>query len=288
MFGSSKKNRRRRSPEQRRQERRQRVARWARRVGYGAAIAAVAVGVPMLSMWGYDAVMESDALALTYVDVEGLHYLDEDALLDAADPMGGEHLFNVQSEQLEATLEGLPFIEKAQVRRRFPDRLYISIEEHEPVAIMIDDGFWLVDEEGRPVVELDAARPHVDLWSLPLVSGLSRATMETDEGRRQLKDAMEVYEIYEELGLEDKEEISEIHVDELLGLSLVVGPEAIEIRLGHDRWTERLERWKQIRRTLEEREVDPSYVLIDHESEIDRVAVGQRTEPGSGPSRIDP
>ncbi len=288
MFRSSQKNRRRRSPEQRRRDRREKLGRWIRRGSYTVALGAVAIGLPLLSMWGYGAVMESERFSLTYVDVEGLHYLDEEALLEAADPVGGEHLLNIQSDQIEATLEALPFIDDVKVRRRFPDRLYIAIEEHEPVAIMVDEGFWLIDDRGRPFVELDAARPHIDLWDLPMVSGLSRAQVETEEGRQQIANALEVYEVYEQLGLAEEYPISEVYVDELMGISLLVGEEAVEIRLGHDRWPERLERLERIQASLIEQNINPSYVLIDHESEIDRVAVGQQSEPRSGPTVIDP
>ena len=282
MFGSRRKNRRKRSPKQRRQKRREALRCWARRAGFTLALVIVGVGLPLLIFWGYSQLMDSDYLALTYVDVEGLNYLEEDALLDAAEEVAGENLLSVQSEHLEMTMATLPFVADVEVERRFPDRLYITIEEYDPRAILVDDGLWLVDTSGEVFLELEGPFVSDSLWQLPLITGLTRAEMETEEGRDRFSSGLEVIHRYEAMGLADDEPISEVHIDDLLGVTLVVGDSGTEVRLGWGRWEERLERLDAVQTSLIRRGMDAAYILIDRESDLDRIAVGQRSKPGSG------
>lgn len=251
-------------------------------MGFGLALVAVGVGVPLLIFWGYSQLMDSDYFALRYVDVEGLEYLEEETLLEAAEDVAGEHLINVQSEYLEMTMATLPFVADVEVERRFPDRLYITIEEYDPAAIVVDDGLWLADASGEVFLELNDPMAGDSLWQLPLITGLSRAEMETEEGAQHFASGLEVIHHYEAMGLDKRNPISEVHIDDLLGVTLVVGEEGTEVRLGWGRWEERLERLDVVQTSLIRRGVDASYILIDHDSDLERVAVGQRRPPGNG------
>lgn len=283
MFGSSSKNRRKKSAEQRRHERRQTLSVWGRRVAIGAGLVAVGVGLPALIFWGYAKLMESDYFALRYVDVEGLYHLEEESVLEAAEKLGGEHILEVRPERLEQMMAGLDFVDQVEVERRFPDRLYIEIREHDPAAIVVDDRLWLANWRGEVFYELDAVRADRELWQLPMISGLTRADLETDRGRSQLREALEIVALYEANELSEEAPISEVHVDELMGISLIVGESGTEIRLGRGRWNERIDRLQTVRASLEQREVDPSYILLDQEGGLDRVAVGRQRASSAGP-----
>jgi cell division protein FtsQ len=282
VFRSRRNNRRKPSARQKRLERREVVGRIVRRLGIVICFVALAAGLPALIFYGYSYLMESDYFALTYVDVEGLNYLEEEALLQAAEAVAGEHILDVRPGELESTMRTLPFVADVAVERRFPDRLFITIEEYEPEAIVVDEGFWLADATGEVFLALDASVPDEELWNLPLISGLSRAELLGEEAKKRLRTALEVHRLYHEMGLDEQYPVSEVHLDELLGLSLVVGETGTEIRLGWGRWDERLERLVVIQDSLIRRGVNATYVLIDHESDLSRVAVGRRAEPGNG------
>ncbi len=285
MFGSSKKNRRKKSPKQRKKQRRQTLSCWLRRAALVGGLAVVAIGIPALIFLGYDHLMESDYFALTYVDVEGLDHLEEEELLAATEGLAGEHILDVRSDRLEQAISGLGFVQTAEVDRRFPNRLHIHIEEHEPVAIVVDDGFWLVNTGGEPFYELDTMTRNDQLWELPLISGLTRATLEQDEGLRRFGSALRVWQWYEELQLDEKQPVSEVHVDEMLGISLIVGETGTEVRLGQGNFRKRLEKYADVQASLIRRGVDAAYVLVDHEGDLNRVTVGLRDEPMDGEER---
>ncbi len=255
-----------------------------RRIALVLGLAAVGFGLPSAILYGYSVLMSSSFFALSYVDVEGLEYLEEDTLLKAAQAVAGEHLLNVRSEHLEEIFAGLPFVARVSVERRFPDRLHIEIEEHEPAAVIVDDGFWLADVYGDVFLELDDPDPGFELWDLPLISGLTRADLTTERGKERLLEARRVYRMYGERGLAERQPISEVHIEERLGLSLIVGEAGMEVRLGWGRWEERLDRLEVIQESLIRRGVEATYVLLDQEEDFNRVAVGRRAGPGNGES----
>lgn len=255
---------------------------WGRRVAIAIGLAAVGVGVPALLLHGYSYTMANDYFAINYIDVEGLDLLDEEELLRASEAIAGEHLFNIRPERLEAVIATLPFVADVQVQRRFPDRLYIQITEFEPAAILVDQGLWLVDANGRVFLSLEDGASHAHLWDLPMITGLTRADLEQGPGALELEEALLVHNLYEELGLMDQQEISEIHVDKTLGISLVLGSTGTEVRLGRGRWRERLERLAVVQASLIRRGVDAAYILVDQERSLGRIAVGLRTGPGIG------
>ncbi len=233
----------------------------------------------MVIFQGHSHLMDSDYFSLTYVDVEGLVYLDEQLLLETAEAVGGEHILEVQSEHLEAAFATLPFVRDVSVQRRLPDRLYIEIVEYEPAVIIVDEGFWLADHRGEVFLRLDSSAPQGEFWQAPLLTGLTRGELKTDEGRAQMQLGLDAYAHYKAMGLEQHDPLSEIRVDALLGVSLVVGEAGTEVRLGSGRWRERLERFAAVRRSLSLHGIQPAYVLIDHESDLNRVAVGPRLQP---------
>ena len=282
MFRSRQGNRRKMDRGEKRQKRRKSAAEVAKRALLVMGLLAVGFGLPYAVLQGYEYAMESDYFALAYVEVEGLHYLEEEALLRAAEQLAGEHILNVRPERLETALLSLPFVADVKVERRFPDRLHLAIVEYEPVAILVADGFWLVDVHGEVFLMLDTVNPGHDLWELPMITGVSRAELKSREWRERFQTALRVHREYEEMGLGEKQPISEVHLDAVLGLSLIVGETGTEVRLGWGRWDERLERLAVVQESLIRRGVDAAYVLLDQERDLNRVAVGRRTGPGIG------
>src|SRR5699024_6920467 len=89
--------------------------------------------------------------------------------------------------------------------------------------------------------------------------------------------------LYTQMGLNEWEPLSEIHIDSTLGLTLVTAATGVEIRLGRGRYRERLRRLEVVQRAIAQRAMEADYILIDQESDLSReeaelvrVAVGLR------------
>jgi len=72
-------------------------------------------------------------------------------VIDASGLALGDHLFFVNSEAAEREIQtGLPYIDRAELRRRFPNRLEITVSETFSVAqIQIAGGYLVLDKNAK-------------------------------------------------------------------------------------------------------------------------------------------
>ena len=78
------------------------------------------------------------------------------------------NFFSVNLESLRGALEKLPWVRKAEVRRSWPSRLEVRVEEHQPVARWGEGGGQLVNTYGEVFA---AGLPPARLDGLPLLAG---------------------------------------------------------------------------------------------------------------------
>lgn len=86
-------------------------------------------------------------LPIRTVKVEGaFRHLDEQELQRAVGAKVNGGFFGVDIDAIRAAVAERPWVDRVQVRRMWPDRLYIHVTEHEPLARWGDHG--LVDVNG--------------------------------------------------------------------------------------------------------------------------------------------
>jgi cell division protein FtsQ len=104
-----------------------------------AALAAVAVALTWLA--------RSPRFAIHGIRVEGqLHRIDADVLRANAAPRLSGNFFSADLDKARAAFEAVPWVRRASVRRVWPDRLVVQIEEHQVAAL------WQVDESDDRLV----------------------------------------------------------------------------------------------------------------------------------------
>lgn len=102
------------------------------------------------------------------VQIEGaLHFLSRAELEDAVNRFVATSLVSLDLDQLKNELEAKPWVNRAEVRRQWPDRLIIRIEEE--VAIARWGQGQLLNQQGR-VFQPDSV---VEQMQLPYLSGPS-------------------------------------------------------------------------------------------------------------------
>src|SRR5262249_36740909 len=80
----------------------------------------------------------------------------------------GTLMIDVDVDEARARLETLPWVKAAEVRRVWPDRIYVRVTERKPVAIWQNEGeLAVIDREGHAISGEDVTR----FTSLPLVVG---------------------------------------------------------------------------------------------------------------------
>ena len=214
-------------------------ATWPRqlRIGALAAVCGVSlacvlwIGVP----WSLHRIASHHYFALGTIEIEGNHRLDRSEVLRWAGVSEGRSVWGAAPGVVRARLLSHPWIRQAQVQREFPNRLTLSLQERQPVAIVLLDGPRFVDRYGRVLGPLRDD----DSRDFPIISGLD-GTEVADFSGIGLHRALQLLRWSERLHSADA--VSEIHVDRERGLTVFPRRTAVAVVLGWGRWREKLQR----------------------------------------------
>jgi cell division protein FtsQ len=105
---------------------------------------------------------------VTDIRVEGRATTDRATILEALNARPGTPMLAVDPVRAKQRLESLPWVRSAVIERRFPDTIYVSLVEREPLALWQHGGkLDLIDRTGAviPVDRLDR------FAKLPMVVG---------------------------------------------------------------------------------------------------------------------
>lgn len=99
------------------------------------------------------------------------------------------NFFTLDLAQARGVFESVPWVRKATVRREFPNRLRVSLEEHRSI------GFWGADSESRMVNSLgevfEANAGDAEVEDLPRLVGVEGASQDVLVMYRQLSKALQ-------------------------------------------------------------------------------------------------
>ncbi len=107
------------------------------------------------------AVAEMELFRVTTVEVEGIEYLDREAVLALAAIDTEASVWDDPAPLIER-LEYHPLVVRVGVRKRLPHTLVLEVTESEPVALVPTPTLRPVDRQGR-ILPLDPAEQRLDL-----------------------------------------------------------------------------------------------------------------------------
>jgi len=227
-----------------RARRRARVATFVK--GLGVALGLAAVGI---LAWQAGRFLLTDArFTVAEVRVAGLSRLSEAAIREAAG-LEEQNLFRLDVAGARARLEALPGVERAHVIREWPNRIAIVVREREPFALVNAGGLHWVDAEGVVLGPL----PALVVPPGPILSGVEVERMQpgarlpSDRLAQGLQFLRELHRGQAPLA----EALSEVNLAQPDGLVLYT-MDGIEVRLGSERWEERLARLEALLGNLSE------------------------------------
>ena len=138
---------------------------------------AAIVALVVVVVVGVLAALGSSWFAVDQVTVSGAVYTDAAQLDEIVQDLRGTPVLLVDSAEVEAQLESIPWVESARVTTSFPDGASIEIRERTPVvAVLGSDGrSRVLDADGRVLAIIDG-QPVALVWiagpdSLDLVPG---------------------------------------------------------------------------------------------------------------------
>ena len=232
----------------------------------------IAAGIPYGIYRYYQHLVDEDYFLPRQIDVKGNVRVDDQAILDASGlQIEKANLFETNVHTVEASIETLSWVKTAKVKVDLPDTVHIEIEEHQPLGLVNDGQLNIVDAEGN----------YIKTWATddPIMAPIVSIDKPLDESADHVVQAFELAEIVAKYGYPDK--IQEIHYDDATGYSLFT--HSSEIRLGYDRFDERVERLITVNQILENKKIVAAYILLDADNSLDRIVVKPKTKYVAAP-----
>jgi cell division septal protein FtsQ len=200
--------------------------------------------------WVYVHLLGDPYFRVREVEVEGGQKITRETLLSLTVIEGMPNLFSVRLKEVVKRLESHPWIEQVRVRKVFPNKILIQIEERKPMAIIQLEELYYIDIKG----EIFSRLGERDEYNYPYLTGLTRQVLEKDpvEAKRLITKALELLRIVSQEKFTPLEEISEIHMQKAFGIHCFTKAEGVEVKMGWEDFAEKLKRlsliWSDLRK----------------------------------------
>jgi cell division protein FtsQ len=235
--------------------------RWLDRLAVGFWTLTGAAGVvftSLLFIFIYEVLTQTDHFRARHIAIEGGQRLSAQALAEIAGVHIGVNLLKINLSAAQRHLLAHPWIAEAALRWEVPSSLYISVREHEPVAIVDMGKKFLLNGAGEIFKEWEPSDP----TDLPVVRGLNVSDLRLADRSgaapplawpwfkipspppapsRPMEAVMEILSqaAAHESALPLRH-VQTIQVDRELGLTVEANAEAQTIRLGYNEYGSKL------------------------------------------------
>jgi len=194
-------------------------------------VAAAALAFLLLAAGGaaaYSWLGRSAIFSVRVVDVNPCVHVSGDEISGILKGVSPGNIWSLSKEEIGRRILSHPFVREVVVRKAFPDKLVVSIEEREPVAMVNLDALYYVDEGGSIFKRLTA----YDAKNLPILTGFSRDDLAARDPVtiRNLKKTIDLLRHAEEGTL--SRNISEVHFDAQDGYTLVTRDFGLQLKIG--------------------------------------------------------
>lgn len=238
---------------------------WGRR----ALFLGLRIGIAGSLAWGLlVGVREGYAYATTSprFEVRGLVYeptphVDDARLRELLALQPGTNILSLDLEELAGRVAEDPWVAKAKVVRVLPDSLQVSVEEHEPRAVLLLAGrLVLVDAEGNAFKPLDDG----ERGRLPVITGFDDPALREnpEAARERVRRGLVALEAYE---AKRRPRLSELHVGDFGDVTLYTAELGTQLRLGRGDIEPALARFDALRAALGEEAEKLALVHLDGE-----------------------
>ena len=216
---------------------------------------------------GQRAIAVVAALEVFHVDqinVHGNHRLSNGEVLAMLESLRGRSVLAVDLRDWRQALLGSPWVADASLRRTLPSTVDVMILERAPLGIArIDGSLYLVDDRGSII---DEYGPNYADLDLPIIDGLSSASGGESSNlyrallARRLLDALRVRNMVSQ--------ISQIDVSDSRNAVVLLEGDPTLIRLGNERFVERLQSYHELAPALREQVPAIDYVDLRFEERV--------------------
>lgn len=219
------------------------------------AVAALMISFFVLIAFG--ATKADRAFKIKTIIIEGNKNLTENEIMDKITNDSRKGLLFTSLSSIERKLKTSPWIKDAELRKEFPDTIFVKVKEALPRAILnIKEGMFLVDGDGSMLEGLSGEKPPF----LPLITGI-----EPEKNNKNMIEALKLVEALSREGILLNREFVEITL-EAYGLSANIDGEIFKV--GYGKYAEKFRKWNELEPEIRKKGLAIEYVDLRFTGEI--------------------
>lgn len=198
-----------------------------------AVILVTAAGAAVYSWLGH-----SRLFTVRDIDLNKCAYVTREEVSGMLSGVPQGNIWLLSSQDIGKRMLSHPWVRSVAVRKAFPDRLVVRIEERKPVAMINLDALYYVDDQGKIFKRLTSYDPK----GFPILTGFSQADLKANDGvtAKNLRRTLELLRFTESGVL--RENISEVNYDAQEGYTLVTRDSGIQLKIGTMDFPEAMQR----------------------------------------------
>jgi len=191
------------------------------------ALAVVALLVTA-SGYAYSCLTRSSMFSIRSIEMNPCPNVTKEEVWSVVRRGGKGNIWTVPVRDVSSQLMSHPWVSSVSVRKSFPDRLVVRIEEHRPIAMVNLDALWYVNDAGVLFKRLTA----YDQKDLAIVTGFSVGDLRARDAvtARNFRGALELLQLAEAGPL--RKNLSEVHFDAQEGYTLVTRDTGVQFKVG--------------------------------------------------------
>jgi cell division protein FtsQ len=216
------------------------------------------MAVTCAGWWSAVSILRAPVLRVAHITVTGTQHLSTGEVLALVAGLHGQNILLVKLDDWRQRVLACPWVAAATVRRSLPGTVEVQIAERRPIAIgRAGEGLFLVDERGEVI---DEYGPRYADFDLPIVDGLApRGPQDGDANERRAQLASRLLsDVRSRPDLARR--ISQLDVSDPRNAVVIVDQETARVRLGDERFAERLQSYVDLAPTLREQVPGIEYV----------------------------
>lgn len=126
----------------------------------------------LAAIFTHDLIMQWDYLALKKIEISGNRMAAKKEIVTAAGLAPGDNLLSINGAVVRKRIASLPWVESVSISRSLPDTLRLTITEQMPLAVVRvgPDSDIIINRDGHPFKEFDPEKD--SSLGLPVIEGL--------------------------------------------------------------------------------------------------------------------
>ena len=213
-----------------------------------------------------DFVLSAEALTVNRITVRGNERMSRGEVLALLDGIRGRSMVTADLESWRRKLLTSPWVADAAIRRELPGTLTVVISERQPMGIgRIRDALYLIDQRGTIIDEFG---PNYAEFDLPIIDGLASGRAGStlvDESRAALAGRL-ISDLQRRPDLASR--ISQIDVTDVRDAVVILEDDTARVRLGDERFSDRIQSYVDLMPALRERIPDIDYVDLRFDERV--------------------